>query len=99
MPKKTESTKKEEMILLLRMGSSGYSVWREDDLSVAGRFTTKRKAKTYLKKLAEINDGEVDGDQVSLENDIYQIVVVDLENVPLDPVPDATEDAEEEEAA
>lgn len=99
MPKKTESTKKEEMILLLRMGSSGYSVWREDDLSVAGRFTTKRKAKAYLKKLAEINDGEVDGDQVSLENDIYQIVVVDLENVPLDPVPDATEDAEEEEAA
>jgi len=95
MPKGEDKARKGELILLLRMNSSGYSVWREDDLSIAGRFTTKRKANAYLKKLAEANDSEVQKGQVSLENDIYQIVVLDLEALPLDPVPEI----EEEEAA
>ena len=95
MPKGEDKARKGELILLLRMNSSGYSVWREDDLSIEGRFTTKRKANAYLKKLAETNDSEVQKGQVSLENDIYQIVALDLEALPLDPVPEM----EEEEAA
>lgn len=74
-----------KQILLIRMGSSGYSVWREDDLSVAARFTNIRRARNYLRRLAENNDGEVDNDQLSLEDNLYQIVQVDMDKLPVDP--------------
>jgi hypothetical protein len=74
-----------KQILLVRMSSSGYSVWRDDNLSVEARFTTIRRARAYLRGLAELNDGEVQDDQLSLEDDLYQIVQVDEESLPLDP--------------
>jgi hypothetical protein len=72
-------------ILLVRMTSSGYSVWREDDITVQARFSTMQRARVYLDQLAQREDGEVVEDQLQLDNDLYQIVQLDLDNVPMDP--------------
>lgn len=74
-----------KQILILRTSSSGYSVWRDDDMSVHARFSTIRRARSYLKKLAAKHDGEFKDDQFHMEDEFLQIVEVDLEEVPLDP--------------
>jgi hypothetical protein len=72
-------------ILLVRMTSSGYSVWREDDITVQARFSTMQRARIYLDQLAQREDGEVVEDQLQLDNDLYQIIQLDLDDVPMDP--------------
>jgi hypothetical protein len=72
-------------ILLVRMTSSGYSVWREDDITVQARFSTIQRARIYLDQLAQREDGEVVEDQLQLDNDLYQIIQLDLDDVPMDP--------------
>ena len=72
-------------ILLVRMTSSGYSVWREDVITVQARFSTMQRARIYLDQLAQREDGEVVEDQLQLDNDLYQIIQLDLDDVPMDP--------------
>lgn len=85
-----------KQILILRTSSSGYSVWRDDDMSVHARFSTIRRARSYLRKVADQQDGEFKDDQLHLEDDLFQIVEVDLEEVPLDPRESLLEGYEDE---
>jgi hypothetical protein len=73
------------MILLIKSGASGYGAFREENISVVARFTTKRKALGYLRKLAGDEFEVVDGDQVATDDDVFQLVELDVATLPVDP--------------